>query len=439
MVYKFIHGRIAGIPNKDITPEDIARLGAILGSWYGKGTLVVSGRDYSPASRMLKRALLAGLVSTGVDVMDFHESFSGEIAFAIKRFGARGGVNVSGYPVIDKHIQFRIYTNPGYEIIGERLDGILKNTVLERVDPRETGWITYAEYIHKLYMSSLTSFVDTDPIANAGLRIAIDLCNGPVDKILLDLLNEIGVEAIVLGAGRQSSSYWSTYPYFDRIKRVSDIVRTIGLDLGIVLNNDGSAVIVVDENGKPLLPEETCLVLLSNLSSGSQVVASKDTLSFLKQEARNIGVEVTRYGMEEEVIETCARERPALCLTSIGEYIHPLFSLGYDAVLTLLLILETLALTDKPLSKILGRYKQTRYYVLESNRDLREIIEKLCRVENIYCRPYMAGYRVLVNNVSTVVTQDPITETTRILIDSYTSEITAIVNAINNIIAGTKQ
>ncbi len=431
MVYKFVRGRIVGIPNKDLTPEDVANIGAVIGTWYGRGSLVVSGRDYSPASRMLKRAFLAGLMSVGVDVMDFHESVAGEIAFAIKRFGARGGINVAGYPIFDNHVQFRIFVNPGYEIVGEELNQILRKTTISRVDPREAGWITYAEYIHKLYASALTSFVDVDPILNSSIKIAVSLSHGSADKIVPDMLNSLGVDTILVNTGKPSRKYKFKYPLIEDITEVSNIVRTADLDAGIVISNDASALVVIDDQGKPLLPEETTLVIADNIASGSQVIASDNVFSFIINELEHKGIKVKLVeSTEKSIIMECVRERPSLGFNSVGEYIHSLFSLGYDAILTLLYILKTIALNNKKLSTILKKYKYPRYYVLEDPRDPREVAETICSQKETYCRPYIAGYRVSTNEGNIVITYDPIEETTKILIDSYSRNVDKIITLL---------
>ena len=45
-------GRICGTANIQLTPENMAELGAALGTLLGEGSLVVTARDYYPPSRM---------------------------------------------------------------------------------------------------------------------------------------------------------------------------------------------------------------------------------------------------------------------------------------------------------------------------------------------------------------------------------------------------
>ncbi|HEY5888882.1 MAG TPA: sugar phosphate nucleotidyltransferase, partial [Acidimicrobiales bacterium] len=61
---------VSGLANVDITPEFAARLAMAFGTTLKKDATVVTSRDSSRSARMLKRAMMAGLNSAGVNVSD---------------------------------------------------------------------------------------------------------------------------------------------------------------------------------------------------------------------------------------------------------------------------------------------------------------------------------------------------------------------------------
>src|SRR5262249_38258536 len=67
-----IFGRwgISGLANIEVLPEFAAKLGAAYGSVLPRGSTVTFNRDGHRASRMIKRAMMAGFPSAGVDVLD---------------------------------------------------------------------------------------------------------------------------------------------------------------------------------------------------------------------------------------------------------------------------------------------------------------------------------------------------------------------------------
>ena len=65
---------VTGIVNVDVTPETATRLAMAYGTTLRRGDKIVASRDAHPASRMIKRAMIAGLVATGVSAEDLRVS-----------------------------------------------------------------------------------------------------------------------------------------------------------------------------------------------------------------------------------------------------------------------------------------------------------------------------------------------------------------------------
>ncbi|HXR11914.1 MAG TPA: sugar phosphate nucleotidyltransferase, partial [Gaiellaceae bacterium] len=61
---------VSGLVNVDLTPEVAVRLASALGTALTRGVRVVASREGTPACRMIKRAMISGLSSTGIDVAD---------------------------------------------------------------------------------------------------------------------------------------------------------------------------------------------------------------------------------------------------------------------------------------------------------------------------------------------------------------------------------
>src|SRR2546430_10260464 len=70
----FVRFGVTGIVNIDLTPEFVARLGAAYASTLKLGATVTMNRDQHRSSRMLKRGLMIGIVSAGVQVADLSQA-----------------------------------------------------------------------------------------------------------------------------------------------------------------------------------------------------------------------------------------------------------------------------------------------------------------------------------------------------------------------------
>ena len=56
---------VMGIANVELTPDLACKLGASFGGYMKRGATVVTSRDSGPVARMLKRAMISGLLSVG--------------------------------------------------------------------------------------------------------------------------------------------------------------------------------------------------------------------------------------------------------------------------------------------------------------------------------------------------------------------------------------
>ena len=66
----YTDSRITGLSNIEITPEFAAKLGMVFGVFTGIGARIEASRDTDNISRMIKGAIISGLLSSGVNVID---------------------------------------------------------------------------------------------------------------------------------------------------------------------------------------------------------------------------------------------------------------------------------------------------------------------------------------------------------------------------------
>ncbi|MBN1460142.1 MAG: NTP transferase domain-containing protein, partial [Armatimonadetes bacterium] len=89
---------VSGLANIEITPEFAAKLAAAFGAYLEAGAQVITSRDSHHASRMTKRAIIAGLMSVGANVLDLR-IMPGAVARHMANIsGAAGGIHVAASP-----------------------------------------------------------------------------------------------------------------------------------------------------------------------------------------------------------------------------------------------------------------------------------------------------------------------------------------------------
>jgi mannose-1-phosphate guanylyltransferase/phosphomannomutase len=261
------NGRIIGRANYVFTPEISSSIGSIHGSLFNQSESVVMGRDYHNDSRMLKRAYTSGLMSTGINLLNLSDCTFPLLQFTIRRFGASGGVYLSGGHLYSEDVGIRFLDAGGIELAQTEIQKIVNSfnsypKQVRRVDPNEIGQITAIPQTADRYIKSLQQFVDKKKIKKANLKIVVDCSYGPTGKITPLLINDIGVEVIALNTHyRERSS--SPVPSINTIRNTADIVKASNSHLGVCFDVDGSRILVMDENGIEIAFEDLLMLFIS--------------------------------------------------------------------------------------------------------------------------------------------------------------------------------
>ena len=113
---------VRGVANDELTPElayKIGRCGGYVLTRQAQHPKVVIGRDTRISGPMLEAALVAGLLSIGVDVIRIGVVSTPAVAYLTKKLGADAGVMISAShnPVEDNGIKF--FGGDGFKLLDE--------------------------------------------------------------------------------------------------------------------------------------------------------------------------------------------------------------------------------------------------------------------------------------------------------------------------------
>ena len=104
---------VSGLVNVDLTPETAVRLAAALGTALKRGARVVASRESPDACRMIKRAMISGLNSTGVDIADLRVLPASVSRHLLKTQGYDAGFHVGVSYSDPEMLEIRFYEQPG--------------------------------------------------------------------------------------------------------------------------------------------------------------------------------------------------------------------------------------------------------------------------------------------------------------------------------------
>jgi mannose-1-phosphate guanylyltransferase/phosphomannomutase len=343
-------GRIVGRANYVFTPEISSSIGSIHGSLFGQNESIVIGRDYHNDSRMLKRAYTSGIMSTGINLLNLSDCTFPMLQFTIRRFGASGGVYVSGGHLYSEDVGIRFVDAGGIELAQTEIQKIVKSynnypEKVRRVEPNEIGQITAIPQTDDIYIKSLQQFVNKKRIKKADLRIVVDCSYGPTGKITPLLLNDIGVEVIALNTHYRERSQ-NPVPNINTIRNTANIVKASNSHLGICFDVDGSRILVIDENGLEVNFEELLMLFVSyderiQKSKANTVITTPSISPIVKRFIEDNGFPVKQVeNIPGEISRQIREERACFAASDTLKFYLPEYSPFSDGNFILLKILE---------------------------------------------------------------------------------------------------
>jgi mannose-1-phosphate guanylyltransferase/phosphomannomutase len=234
----FSQDGVVGLVNVDLTPETALRFGASLGTALKRGARVVASRESAPAYRMIKRALISGLHSTGVNVADLRTLPAPVGKHLLKTQGYDAAFHVGASTTDPEAVQIRLFERPGIALSSQMQKEVEKHFTrqeLRRVPFGDVGSITYPARARESYASDLLADLDTEAIRARGFRIVVDYGYSAGSFVLSLVLGPLGVEAVT--AHPFESDTGSTPGRLaETIDQAQRLVAAVNADFGAVFD-----------------------------------------------------------------------------------------------------------------------------------------------------------------------------------------------------------
>jgi len=271
---------ISGIANVEMTPDFATKLGASYGAFLKSGSSVVTSRDTTKVCRMIKRALVAGLASVGVNILDNQEMPLPITRHSIRANNAAGGIHVHLAPDQPNVAVIEIFDKSGIYLSSNsqrKIETIFYREDFGRTDPDSVGKIDFVPRAIEQYSQDFFRHLDVEVIAKRQFRIVVDYAFGPLSTILPQMLGRLECETIALNAYTDPKKAPRRSEDRDELlKNLSEIMLTLKADVGVLFQADGERMTLVDETGHILSGHE----LLGAVSKLVAVSRPNTTVAF---------------------------------------------------------------------------------------------------------------------------------------------------------------
>ncbi len=388
---------VRGVANSELTPEFAFKLGRFGGYILTKDKdrpKVIIGRDTRISGHMLEGALVAGLLSTGAEVMRLGVISTPGVAYLTKAMGAQAGVMISAShnPVADNGIKF--FGPDGFKLSDEQeleIEALIDQP--EDHLPRPVGAdlgqvMDYFEGGQK-YLQYLKNTVDED---FSGIHIALDCAHGATSALATHLFADLDADLSTMGASPNglniNAGVGSTHP-----DALASFLKEKGADVGLSFDGDGDRLIAIDENGQMVDGDQIMYICAKylkeegRLKHGTVVSTVMSNLGFYKGlESHGIRSVQTAVG-DRYVVEEMKKNGYNLGGEQSGHIIFLDYNTTGDGLLTGLQLVNIMKITQKPLSELASEMKKfpqklvnvrvTDKNHVTDNQKVKEVIEQV--------------------------------------------------------------
>ena len=340
---------VRGTANVDLTPElalqvssAAAQVLAEAGAFGSRRPRAIVGRDPRASGEFLGAAVIAGLASSGVDVIRVGVVPTPGIAYLVNELDADLGVMLSAShnPAPDNGIKF-------FARGGVKLDDDLEDDIEARIgQPAHrpvgagVGRVTSDLGAAEAYVAHLVSSLGADSSLD-GLKVVIDAANGAAYQTAPAAFAAQGAEVVMINAEPDGLNInlncGSTHP-----EALQAAVVRHRADLGIALDGDADRCLAVDADGVGVDGDQIMAILAlamkadRTLHSDTVVATVMSNLGFMQAMKRHgIAVDVTKVG-DRYVLEAMNANGFTLGGEQSGHVIMSEYATTGDGVLTAL-------------------------------------------------------------------------------------------------------
>ncbi len=355
----FSDSRITGLANIEITPEFGARLGMMYGVFAGLGNSIVISRDIDNVSLMIKGAITAGLLSSGINVYDLHTTPMPILRQELKWSNSDGGIYVRKSPFDISKCDIIFLDSNGKDLSSAKTKSIERLYLSGDSMPTpfdKTGKVSSPQQTIDKYKKHFLANLDKDAINKRKFKIAVNFSHGITASIFPNILGEFEIQLVSLDAHLEPyKQARSSAEFREALQELSYVVTSLKYDAGFLIDAGGEKIYVVDDTGKiisydrflsmfvylylTLYPKTKKIAVPIQASSEIDIVAKKYWTDVVRVKDSHFAM---MNAVDDPEVELAGGTK--------GGVIIPKFSFATDGMFTIMKQLELLAHSGKSLS-----------------------------------------------------------------------------------------
>ncbi len=356
---------IRGVVGKDMTADLAVRVGHAIGTHFGPGSVALA-RDPRLSGPMLARAVAAGLMASGLEVIDLGMVPTPCAQYYVHTHtGLKGGVVITASHNPREFNGIKALDAQGMEMAREEeeaIEAVYFQETFTAADWSAVGDLRSDSNAADHYLRGILSKVDVDAIRRRRLTVVADPANGAGCATTPYLLRALGCRVLTVN-GQPDGAFPGRLPE-PTVEHIGDLMRMVveaKADLGVAHDGDADRAIFVDEKGSFLYGDKS-LALLARAELASHVglvVTPVSTSSVLEEVVNAAGGHLVRTRVGSPIVaRTMLAQGAVFGGEENGGIIFPAHQFCRDGGMTLAKMLEVLSKEGKPLSALAASLPQ---------------------------------------------------------------------------------
>ncbi|WNY27507.1 phosphoglucosamine mutase [Methanolapillus ohkumae] len=395
---------VRGLANKELTPEMALKLARSFGTFlvnknrFSVLPKVAVGTDTRITGTMLKNAVISGLLSSGISVVDLGIVPTPSLQYYVKNESVDAGLVVTASHNPREYNGIKLIAGDGTEFSREdeeAVEDIYFSEKFEWSDWSKTGEFHVDSNANDAYIHGILSLTDQQTVSGRKFRVVVDTGSGAGSLTLPVLLQKLGCQVLTIGAQPDGTFPWrNPEPLPEYLGEMSVLIRMFGGDLGVAQDGDADRAVFMDERGE-FIDEEIMLATIGkfvlqkekeSLKAGEKlgpVVTTVSTSGRLTDVAKEAGADIfyTKIGsidVGRKMTETCA----VYGGEGNGGMIFPKHQVCRDGAMAIAFVLEAMAknnLKASDFKKMVPEYHNAKSKIKTPGVDPKIVMKKLTK------------------------------------------------------------
>ena len=310
---------IRGVVQTALRPEVVNLIGKALGTLYPQCLNVVVGRDGRLTSSELAANLIAGIRSTGANVIDVGEVPTPVLYYATHALKTGSGLMVTGShnPPEYNGIKMVMADQTLYGDMIQSIYSCIQDGQFSNGDGDVKTVNILDDYI---------DYIAQEVSLQRPLKIAIDCGNGVAGPTAKRLFQRLQCDVTELFCD-VDGTFPNHHPNPSEPKNLQDLIKVVienKLDLGLAFDGDGDRVGIVDELGRVLWADRQMILFARDVLSrnpGAEIIFDVKSSRNLAQAIEQAGGKATMWKTGHSFIKNKMKETGALLAGEMSGHI----------------------------------------------------------------------------------------------------------------------